>query len=72
MFVVFAAFVTLAAEKMACPVMVGKIDRNLYVDADGWRINVCCAGCIGKVEANPQTYIKKLEDQGVTRDKSGP
>ena len=53
-----------------CPVGEGKIDKNLYVDADGKRIYVCCAGCIEKVKADPQKYIKQLEDQGVTLERA--
>ena len=53
-----------------CPVMGGKIDKNLYVDADGKRIYACCAGCVEKIKANPQKYIKQLEDQGITLEKA--
>ncbi len=53
-----------------CPLNDGKIDKNLYVDADGKRIYVCCAGCIEKIKADPQKYIKQLEDQGITLDKT--
>lgn len=49
-----------------CPVMgKNKINKNLYVDAEGKRIYVCCGACIAKVKADPKKYIKKLEDQGV-------
>jgi len=76
MVVVLAAFVTLAAatvfaaEQTTCPVKGGKIDKSLYVDADGKRVYVCCGGCIDKVKADPQTYIKKLETAGVTLEKT--
>lgn len=53
-----------------CPVMGGKINKNLYVDANGKRIYVCCGGCIGKVKADPEKYIKKLEDEGITLEKT--
>ena len=53
-----------------CPVMGGKINKNLYVEADGKRIYICCAGCIEKVKADPQKYIKELEDQGITLEKA--
>ena len=49
-----------------CPVMGGKINKDLYVDAEGKRIYVCCKGCIGAVKKNPEKYIEKLEEQGVT------
>ncbi|MCF6174698.1 MAG: hypothetical protein L3J71_02910 [Victivallaceae bacterium] len=48
-----------------CPVMTqNKINKKLYVDADGKRIYVCCKGCISKVKANPKKYIKQLKDAG--------
>ena len=53
-----------------CPVMGGEINQALYVDADGKRIYMCCAGCTDKIEADPQKYIKQLEDQGITLDKT--
>ena len=58
-----------AAEKAAqtkCPVMGGKINAELYVDVEGKRIYVCCKGCIAPIKKDPATYIKKLEDAGVT------
>ncbi|MDA3924427.1 MAG: hypothetical protein PF904_07000 [Kiritimatiellae bacterium] len=54
---------TVVAQK-TCPVMGGKIDKSLYVDADGKRVYVCCAGCIAKVKADPDKYIKVLADKG--------
>jgi hypothetical protein len=35
-----------------CPVMGGKINKAQFVDAKGFRIYVCCPGCIAKVKAN--------------------
>lgn len=49
-----------------CPVMGADIDKNLYVDHDGKRIYVCCGSCLAAVNADPQKYIKQLEEQGVT------
>ena len=48
-----------------CPVMGNPINKSLYVDVKGKRIYVCCQGCIPKVKADPDKYIKILEDQGV-------
>ena len=53
-----------------CPVMDGKIDKNVYVDADVKRIYTCCAGCNEKLTADPQKYIKQLEDMGVILEKA--
>ena len=58
--------VATAKAQTTCPVMKGNpIDKTLYVDAEGKRIYVCCAGCIDAVKKNPSKYIKKLEAQGV-------
>ena len=53
-----------------CPVMGGAINKALFVDHDGKRIYLCCAGCTGAVKADPAKYIKKLEDQGIALDKA--
>ena len=53
-----------------CPVMGGKIDRKQFVDVSGFRIYVCCAGCQGKIAANPVKFIKKLQESGVTLEKT--
>jgi len=49
-----------------CPVLGGEINKSLYVDYQGKRIYVCCSDCIEAVKKNPEKYIKKLEEQGVT------
>lgn len=48
-----------------CPVMGGAINRSVYVDVDGKRIYLCCAGCIKAVKDDPAKYLKKLADDGV-------
>ena len=52
-----------------CPVMGGKINKQSYVDHDGKRIYMCCAGCAGALKKDPGKYIKKLEDSGVVLDR---
>jgi YHS domain-containing protein len=47
-----------------CPVMGGKVNRDLYVDYEGKRIYLCCEACIGKVKQNPERYLRKLEELG--------
>ena len=54
----------------ACPVMGGQVNTNLYLDAAGKRIYVCCTGCIGEVKKDPEKFIKKLEAEGITLDKT--
>ena len=49
-----------------CPVMGGKINKALFVDHNGKRIYVCCAGCIGTIKADPEKYVEQLKKEGVT------
>ena len=53
-----------------CPIMGNKINKNLFVDAQGKRIYVCCGGCIAKIKADPEKYIKELEEKGIVLDKA--
>ena len=53
-----------------CPVMGGAVNTNIFVDADGKRIYLCCNGCIDAVKKEPSKYIKKLEAEGITLDKT--
>lgn len=53
-----------------CPVMGGKIDKNVFLDYQGKRIYFCCTGCIDDFKKNPEQYLKKLEEQGVVPEKS--
>lgn len=49
-----------------CPVMKGKkINPKLYVDADGYRIYVCCGSCKKAVKADPKKYIEQMKAEGV-------
>ncbi len=57
-------------KQTTCPVMGGKINNAQYADVNGKRIYVCCAGCIGKIKADPAKYISQLEAQGVQLDKA--
>jgi hypothetical protein len=59
-------------KQTTCPVMGGAVNTNLYVDAEGKRIYVCCAGCISAIKKDPAKYIAKLEKEGVTLDKAEP
>ena len=37
-----------------------------YVDVEGKRIYVCCAGCNAKIKKDPKKYIQQMEAAGVT------
>ena len=53
-----------------CPVMGGPIDKALYVDAKGKRIYLCCAACEDAVRAEPEKYLRKLEQRGESAEDS--
>lgn len=54
-----------------CPVMKGSpVSKSLYVDAEGYRIYVCCNGCAYEVEANPAKYVAELQAAGVELEKA--
>jgi YHS domain-containing protein len=58
--------VTLMKLQTSCPVMGGKINKELYVDHDGKRVYVCCKSCINALKKDPEKYIEKLELEGVS------
>ena len=49
-----------------CPVLGGNIDKSVYVDYKGKRIYFCCEGCDKEFKKDPEKYMKKLQDEGVT------
>ena len=48
-----------------CPVMGGAIDRDHFVDVEGYRIYVCCPGCDDVIEEDPQSYIDEMKEAGI-------
>ncbi len=55
-----------AGNQEKCPVMGGKIDRELYADHEGQRVYFCCRGCEKKFAADPAGYIARMKAAGVT------
>jgi len=53
-----------------CPVMGGKIDRNHFAEHNGQRVYFCCPMCKDKFNKDPEKYISKLEQAGVTLEKT--
>lgn len=51
-------------DQTTCPVMGGKISKELFVEQDGKRIYLCCAGCTDKVKKNFSKYVAELEKKG--------
>jgi len=42
----------------------------MWIDIKGKRIYTCCKGCQNQIKANPDKYIKRLEDKGVVLEKA--
>lgn len=53
-----------------CPVMGGNINKAMYTDVKGYRIYVCCKGCIAPINADPKKYITQLKADGVEPEKA--
>jgi rhodanese-related sulfurtransferase/YHS domain-containing protein len=49
-----------------CPVMGGRIDKNVYTDHEGQRIYFCCPACKPAFEKDPDKYLQKMKEAGVT------
>lgn len=48
-----------------CPVMDAPVSKAFYADHAGKRVYFCCASCKDAFQKDPETYLKKLEEQGV-------
>lgn len=64
-----------AAEKKVkaqtiCPVMGDPINKKFFVDYKGYRIYFCCSSCPEEFKKNPEKYMKKLRESGVTLEKA--
>lgn len=49
-----------------CPVLGGEINKNVYADYQGKRIYFCCLGCDKDFNKDPEKFLKKMKDEGVT------
>ncbi len=58
--------------QLVCPVMGGKINPELYVDVDGRRVYVCCAGCTAAILKEPAKYIAKVDEHISARQQTCP
>jgi YHS domain-containing protein len=69
----FTAGALMAADpkpQTICPVLAGNIDKNVYADYKGKRIYFCCKGCDDEFKKDPEKYLKKLQEEGVTLEPS--
>jgi hypothetical protein len=46
------------------------VNPKLYVDAEGYRIYVCCGACVKAVKADPAKYIEQMKAEGVELEKT--
>ena len=53
-----------------CPVMNLPIDRALYHDHDGWRIYVCCPGCLEEVRQRAAEMIREHAARGIVFERT--
>jgi YHS domain-containing protein len=47
-------------EQTTCPVMEGKINKDLFTEYKGKKVYFCCPGCEAEFNKDPEKYIKKL------------
>lgn len=59
----------LAEPQTTCPVMGGKINKEIYVDYQGQRIYFCCEACPPEFKKDPEKYLAKLKDLGQEPEK---
>ena len=55
-----------ATAQTKCPVLAGDINKQVYADYKGKRIYFCCSGCDKEFKKDPEKYMQKLKEQGVT------
>ena len=69
---ILAAGPALAAEakpQKVCPVLGGNVDQKVFVDYQGKRIYFCCQGCDAEFKKDPEKYMKKIREMGITLEK---
>lgn len=47
-----------------CPVMGGEVNKSLFTDVKGYRVYVCCPGCIQAIQKDPDKYLEKIKAKG--------
>ena len=52
-----------------CPIMGESVNHKIFVDYQGQRIYFCCNGCPAAFNKDPEKYMKKFKEQGVTLEK---
>ena len=52
-----------------CPVSNEDIDDPVKVEYKGKTYALCCKTCLKKFQKDPEKYMKKMEEQGITLEK---
>ena len=52
-----------------CPIMGEGVSKKIFVDYQGQRIYFCCKGCPAAFNKDPEKYLKKFKEDGVTLEK---
>ena len=60
-----------AKKQTICPVMGGKINKEIYVDYQGKRIYFCCPACVDEFNKDPEKYLKKMQSEGIEPESVG-
>jgi YHS domain-containing protein len=45
-----------------CPIMGGPVSGKDFIEYQGKRYGICCAGCAEEFEKNPEKYLAKLKE----------
>lgn len=55
-----------AKTQSVCAVCGNPMNKDISSDVDGKRVYFCCAGCKAKFDADSQTYLEKMQKDGIT------
>ena len=64
-FIIVSATSSLAKDQTVCPVMGGKINKEIFADHEGNRVYFCCAMCIDTFKKDPDKYLKKMKEDSI-------
>lgn len=53
-----------------CPIKNKTVKTDKFVEHDGFKIYVCCNGCVKSFKKNPKKYMAKLKKAGVKLEKT--
>lgn len=52
------------APQQSCPVLSGKLNKEIYADYEGKRVYFCCQQCKDSFAQDPVKYLNVLADRG--------